>query len=130
MWNPIKSNLALLQTDNTFYAEHKNSALTFARHNALRRIVRCLFAERIIDKNLLMFAPRSSSAWLPLWDKHAILFFEDLWAAPADTFINRGSITLLASDGAKTLIDMPHQLIDLLLDQFDFFPEQRRDRGP
>jgi siderophore synthetase component len=129
MWNPIKSNLALLQTDNTFYAEHKNSALTFARHNALRRIVRCLFAERIIDKNLLVFAPRSSSAWLPLWDKHAILFFEDLWAAPADTFINRGSITLLASDGARTLIDMPHQLIDLLLDQFDFSPSNEGIEG-
>ncbi|MDV6344221.1 IucA/IucC family protein [Nitrosomonas sp. Is37] len=118
----MKNDLTLLQPDNAFYAEHKNGAMTFARRNALRRVVRCLFAEKIIDKNLLVFVPQSRCAWLPLWNKHAILFFEDLWSAPADTFINRGSITMIESDGAINTIDMPHQLIDLLRDQFDFSP--------
>lgn len=118
----MKNNLILLQPDNAFYAEHKNGALTFARRNALRRVIRCLFAEKIIDKDLLMFAPQSRGAWLPLWNRHALVFFEDLWIAPAGTLINRGSITLLEAHGARTAIDMPHQLIDLLRDQFDFSP--------
>lgn len=117
----MKTNLTLLQPDSAFYVERRNDMLDHARRNALRRIVRCLFAENIIDRKLLVFAPQGG-AWLPLWHRRAVLYFDDLWAAPADTIINRGSITLIDADGIRTVIDAPDQLIDLLRDRFDFTP--------
>lgn len=125
----MKNNPTLLQPDNAFYAERKNAALTFARRNGLRRIVRCLFAEKILDKGVLIFAPQGHWAWLPLWDKHALIFFDDLRAAPADTFINRGSITLVESNGVRTAIETPDQLIDLLRNCFDFSPSDEGVAG-
>ncbi|OOG36776.1 IucA/IucC family siderophore biosynthesis protein [Polaromonas sp. A23] len=96
--------------------------MAFSRTNAMRRVVRCLFAEKILDKSLLVFAPQGHSAWFPLWDKHALVFFENLWAAPADTFINRGAITLIGAGDARTVVETPDQLISLLRSSFDFSP--------
>ncbi|MEO8390077.1 IucA/IucC family protein [Polaromonas sp.] len=100
----------------------ESAETAFSRTNALRRVVRCLFAEKILDKNLLVFAPEGHSAWFPLWDKHALVFFENLWAAPADTFINRGTITVMGSGGTRTAVETPDQLIGLLRSCFDFSP--------
>lgn len=118
----MKNTLNLLQPDNAFYTDRKHAALTSARGNALRRIVRCLFAEKIIDKGLLVFAPEGHSAWLPLWHRLALVYFDDLRAAPADTFINHGAITLIEPRGVRTAIETPDQLIDLLRECFDFSP--------
>lgn len=118
----MKPNLSLLQADNAFYAERSEATSLAAQRNALRRVVRCVFAERIVDPDLLIFAPDSRSAWLPLWSTHALLFFADLEVAPADTYINRGEITLIAPDGARVAIEEPGQLIDLLQPHFDFEP--------
>lgn len=107
----------------------EEAALASARHNALRRLVRCFFAEKIVDSASLVFAPEGRSAWLPLWHRHALLFFSDLDAAPADTFINRGVITLIESDGKRTSIETPDQLIDLLRPCFDFSPEDESVDG-
>lgn len=125
----MKTNPTLLQPDSAFSMERKNDALAYAQRNALRRVIRCLFAENILDKNLLVFAPQGRCAWFPLWHKHALVFFEDLWAAPADTFINRGSITLIESNGARTVIDTSDQLIDLLRTCFDFSPSEEGVAG-
>ncbi|WEF34276.1 IucA/IucC family protein [Pseudoduganella chitinolytica] len=97
-------------------------ALAGARRNALRRLVRCLFAEKIIDPARLVFAPRERGAWLPLWPRQALLHFEDLWLAPAATFVNRGAIELVKADASRTPIDEPGQLIDVLREHFDFAP--------
>jgi D-ornithine---citrate ligase len=111
----------LMQPDHAFYTEHEAAAMDHALRNALRRIVRCLFAERIVDPGQLVFAPQGHAAWLPLWQRRAVLYFDDLRAAPAATFINRGAITLVGS-GARTPVDTPDQLIDLLREHFDFAP--------
>ncbi|KLU26365.1 hypothetical protein EOS_09955 [Caballeronia mineralivorans PML1(12)] len=111
-----------MQPDNAFYADRQHDAFASARRNALRRIVRCLFAEKIISKDALVYAPEGRGAWLPLWSRHALLFFADLEAAPADTFINRGTITLIESDGTRRVIESPDQMIDLLRPSFDFEP--------
>jgi siderophore synthetase component len=106
---------------NASPALEKYQAVRFAsRRNALRRIVRCLFAERIIDSAALVFAPEGTSAYLPLWHRHALLHFSDLWAAPGETFVNRGDIVLIEANGARTAIESPDQLIDLLRPSFDF----------
>lgn len=118
----MKPNLSLLQADNAFYAEREQRALSSARRNALRRIVRCVFAEKIVDPALLVFVPGSRNAWLPLWSTHALLFFADLEAAPADTVVNHGEITLIEADGTRVVIDEPGRLIDLLRPHFNLEP--------
>lgn len=118
----MKNTLSLLQPDNAFYAERQQTAMASARRNALRRVIRCLFAEKIIDSNALVFSPESRGVWLPLWNQHALLFFSDLEAAPANAFINRGALTLIESNGTRTAIEHPGELIDLLGPYFDFTP--------
>lgn len=103
-------------------AGEQRAALGLARRNALRRLVRCLFAEGILDKRALMFAPNGRSAWLPLWERRALVFFEHLWAAPADSFVNQGSISLLQAGQPPAAVETPEQLIDLLRPGFDFQP--------
>ena len=115
----MNNKLALLQPDNPFYAERKDAALLGAHQNALRRLVRCLFAEKIISKDLLMFAPRGRSAWLPLWRKQAQVFFDDLMVVPANTFASHGAITLVELGNVRTPITTADQLIDLLQECFD-----------
>ncbi len=99
-----------------------DAALASARRNALYRLVRCLFAERILDKSKLAFAPDGGSARLPLKRKQISLAFEKLQEAPADTILNRGAIVLTAPDGVRTPIESASELIDLLREELDFCP--------
>jgi siderophore synthetase component len=118
----MKQTFSLLQPDHALYEQRRQSALEAANRNALRRLIRCVFAEGIIDADRLVFAPESRAAWLPLWSRRASLFFSDIEAAPARTFINRGALTLVESNGARTAIERADQLIDLLRPSFDFAP--------
>lgn len=125
----MKTMLSLLQPDNAFYAQRYQSAVEASNRNALRRLVRCLFAEGIIDADRLLFMPESRAAWLPLWSRHALLFFSDLEAAPARAFINRGALTLIESNGLRRQIERPDQLIDFLRPAFDFTPSDEGVAG-
>ena len=116
----MKHTLSPLPPQHGFDAQRHQSALEASNRNALRRLIRCLFAEGIIAADRLVFIPESRSAWLPLWSQHALLFFSDLEAAPARTLINRGALTLVESNGARRQIERPNQLIDSLRPSFDF----------
>jgi D-ornithine---citrate ligase len=94
----------------------------FSRRNAMRRLVRCLFAERIIDRSALSFNPPGNGACIALWNRHAFLFLDDLQAGPADTLLLGGSITLVEADGRRTPVEQPAQLLDLVAGLFDFQP--------
>lgn len=119
----MKSTLSLLQTDGAFYVARRQAALASAQNNAMRRLVRCLFAEKLVNSDAVLFTPEGRGAWLPLWSRRAVLFFADLERAPADTMINRGAITLIEANGARTSVESPDQLVDLLRPSFDFAPE-------
>ncbi len=97
-------------------------ALAAARRNGLRRTVRCLFAENLIDKKLLAFESGNRAAALPLWQRQMVLHFDDLLVGPADTYLSNGAITVVHADGRRSPIDTPAQLLDLLADSFDFTP--------
>jgi siderophore synthetase component len=125
----MNKTLSLLQSDDARYAERCESALNVAQRNALRRVVRCLFAEKIIAKDNLVFAPLGRSAWLPLWNRHALLFFSDLEATWADTFVNHGTLTLIEAGSAREEITSAAALIDLLLPYFDFTPGEEGVAG-
>ncbi len=125
----MKTSLSVLQPDHAFYAQRQQTAWTSAEHNALRRVIRCLFAERIIDKDRLVFAPEGRSAWLPLWQSHSQLFFSDLEVAPANTFVNRGTLTVVESGGTRVDVRSAAQLIDLLRPYFDFAPSDEGVAG-
>lgn len=103
--------------------------LGYSRRNALRRLVRCLFAEGILDRAALVFAPQGRQACLPLWSRHGILFFDDLECAPAETYINHGGITLVAADGSRTPVTTHEMLIDVLRPHFDFSPTDEGVQG-
>ena len=90
-------------------AERLRSA---ASRNALSRLVRCLFAERLLEPDALLWAREGNQAWLPLWQLRRVLHFSDLHRAPARTFQNRGSVEVLDETGAWRRIDHPSELID------------------
>ncbi len=82
-----------------------------ASRNALNRLVRCLFAERLLQPDALLWARQGNQAWLPLWQSRRVLQFSDLRRAPAGTLQNRGSIEVLDETGARSPIDDPCELI-------------------
>ncbi|MFN5411112.1 MAG: hypothetical protein ACK5CS_30145, partial [Bradyrhizobium sp.] len=59
-----------------------------ASRNALNRLVRCLFAERLLDAEALLWAHDANQAWLPLWQQRLVLHFSDLRRAPAAGLIH------------------------------------------
>ncbi|OSI75608.1 IucA/IucC family siderophore biosynthesis protein [Bradyrhizobium canariense] len=79
--------------------------------NALRRLIRCLFAERLLDPDALLWARAGNEAWLPLWQARRVLHFTDLRRAPAGTLRNCGSVELLDETGAPHTVDGPSDLI-------------------
>ncbi|WP_321818138.1 MULTISPECIES: IucA/IucC family protein [unclassified Paraburkholderia] len=118
----MKSNLSILQTNHAFYAERRQDAEDAARRNAVRRLVRCLFAEGILDARALEFSADGCGASLALANRNARLLFTDLETAPANTFINNGELVLADADGTRTTINQPDRLIDALRPSFDFKP--------
>lgn len=84
----------------------KNASL-----NALNRLVRCLFAERLLEPDGLLWAQDGHQAWLPLWQSRRVLYFTDLRRAPAGTLQNRGPIDVLDGTGVRHRIDDPSDLI-------------------
>lgn len=85
-----------------------------ASRNALNRLIRCMFAERLLEPTALLWAREGSQAWLPLWQLRRVLHFSDLRRAPARTFQNRGSVELLDETGARHRVDDPSDFIDLV----------------
>ena len=98
------------------------SAIEFAQANALRRIVRCLFAERITDPDRLVSDPEGRSAKIQLRDGNTTVWFEDIERAPANTVINHGSIKMRSSGGDWHIVSTAAELIDVMLPDFDFVP--------
>lgn len=82
-----------------------------ASRNALNRLVRCLFAERLLEPDALLWAGDGNQAWLPIWQSRRVLYFTDLRRAPAGTLRNRGSVEVLGETGARHRIDEPSDLI-------------------
>ncbi|WP_026202337.1 IucA/IucC family siderophore biosynthesis protein [Bradyrhizobium sp. WSM2793] len=82
-----------------------------ASRNALKRLVRCLFAERLLDPGALLWARDANQAWLPLWQSRRVLHFTDLRRAPAGTLQIRGSVEVLDETGARRRIDDPSDFI-------------------
>ena len=82
-----------------------------ASRNALCRLVRCLFAERLLEPDALLWAREGNQAWLPLWQSRRVLHFTDLRRAPAGTLQNRGAVEVLDEAGARYRIDDPSDLI-------------------
>ena len=85
-----------------------------ASRNALNRLVRCLFAERLLEPDALSWARDGNQAWLPFGQPRGRLQFSDLRRAPAGTLQNRGSIEYLDETGARSPIDDPSELIRLV----------------
>ena len=93
-----------------------------ASRNALQRLVRCLFAEGIVDGKRLVFASDGRSASMTLERQQTTLVFEEIKKGPADIILNRGPIVRLGPDGNRIPVETSGELIDLLRDEFDFRP--------
>lgn len=90
------------------------AALAQAELNALRRLLRCLFAEGLWDAAQMKFDANTQSATLPLGTRSEQLRFERLWAAPAGTYLNQASIQWCKPGQAPRDLRSSQQLIDLL----------------
>ncbi|WP_425393771.1 IucA/IucC family protein [Candidatus Arsenophonus triatominarum] len=88
--------------------------------NALTRIVRCLFAEKLLDVTRVIISNNHIS--YPLSDGISKLHFEKTTIYPANTIINRGNIFLESSNGHKVQIQTHEHLIDIILNDLDFRP--------
>lgn len=93
-----------------------------SHHNALRRLVRCLFAERLLDPRALRFTPGRREATLPLRDPGTLLRFEDLRPAPAATFVNHGAVAYIAPGEPPRTIETAAQLVDVVRGALDIQP--------
>ena len=89
----------------------ESQALEPAKRNALTRLVRCLFAERILNPDALLWPVEQSQAWLPLWSSRKILHFTNLRRLPANTMLNHGDIEVLDEKGQRRRLDDPADLI-------------------
>lgn len=82
-----------------------------ASRNALGRLVRCLFAEHLLDPDALLWARDGRQAWFPVWASRRVLHFTDLCRAPAGTLQNRGDIEVLDETGICHRVDDATSLI-------------------
>lgn len=88
-----------------------DTVLTAARRNALARLIRCLFAEALLDRTRLEVSP-DGSARLPLGTPGEALVFTRLIVAPADSYCLEGEIQHVTEEGERTAIDTPADLVD------------------
>ncbi|WP_230147246.1 IucA/IucC family protein [Pseudomonas brassicacearum] len=95
----------------------------------MRRLVRCLFAENILDRSALRFCADGSEATYPLKNTRAQLFFSRITLAPADTLISDGDVVLLTDEGVRQVIHSHQDLLDVLRDSFDFEPSDEGVAG-
>ncbi|MBD9462859.1 IucA/IucC family protein [Pseudomonas sp. Pdm06] len=103
--------------------------VTYSRKNAMRRLVRCLFAENILDRSALSFSADGSEATYPLKNARAQLFFSQITLVPADTLISDGDVVLLTDEGVRQVIHSHQDLLDVLRDSFDFEPSDEGVAG-
>jgi siderophore synthetase component len=89
----------------------ERALLSSASRNAIKRLVRCLFAERLLDPDALIWALDGRQAWFPLWASRRVLHFTDLHLAPAGTLQNRGQVEVLDGTGGRQKIDDPSALM-------------------
>ncbi|AUX79484.1 IucA/IucC family siderophore biosynthesis protein (plasmid) [Sinorhizobium fredii] len=105
-----------MMDERTFFAADAvasdgRALLSKASRNAINRLVRCLFAERLLDPDALMWARDGRQAWFPLWASRRVLHFTDLHLAPAGTLQNRGKVEVLDGIGGRRKIDGPSALM-------------------
>lgn len=102
-------------TDTVFERDQDTSAerrlREAAARNAIRRLVRCVFAEKLLDAKALLWAESGDQAWLPLWATRRVLHFTGLTQAPADTLLNRGVIEVIEEGGVHRRLDDPAALL-------------------
>ncbi|MCE6980981.1 IucA/IucC family siderophore biosynthesis protein [Pseudomonas frederiksbergensis] len=103
--------------------------IAFSRKNALRRLIRCLFAENILDRTALSFTADGKQATFALKNARAHLFFTDIAMGPADTLVNDGDVVLLTDEGVRQVIHSHQDLLDVLRDNFDFEPSDEGVAG-
>ncbi|WP_164923803.1 IucA/IucC family protein [Sinorhizobium fredii] len=96
--------------------------LSNASRNAINRLVRCLFAERLLDPDALLWARDGRQAWFPLWASRRVLHFTDLRLAPAGTLRNRGQIEVLDAANGRQRIDDPAALMREVAPSLTFTP--------
>ncbi|MCY1740557.1 hypothetical protein [Ensifer sp. SL37] len=90
--------------------------------NAINRLIRCLFAEGLIDPAGLQWAADGHHARLPLLPSNRVLYFSDLYRAPAGTFQNRGPVEVLDDDGTLKPIEDPAQLMGAVASSLTIAP--------
>lgn len=96
--------------------------IAYSRRNAMRRLVRCLFAENILDRAALSFSAGGNQATYPLKGGRAHLAFSDIAKGPADTIVNDGEVVLVTDEGVRQTITSHQDMLDVLRDSFDFAP--------
>ena len=94
--------------------------LAASRRKAIRRLVRCLFAEGLLDAARLVVT--GHEARLPLPNESGHLHFARIAFAPARTIVVRGPITRVDADGRETPVEEPDALLDLVVALFDTAP--------
>ncbi|WP_433899640.1 IucA/IucC family protein [Pseudomonas sp. PSE1(2024)] len=96
--------------------------IAYSRKNALRRMIRCLFAENILDRSGLRFSEAGNEATYALKDGRSQVFFSNIAKGPADTVVNDGDVILMTDEGVRQVIYTHQDLLDVLRDSFDFEP--------
>ena len=94
----------------------------FSTCNAFARIIRCLFAEKLLDDNKLQVFNDENNVKYPLSDGIHILQFNQTTVFPANTVINRGDIILKSMDGRHRMVQSHEELMEILKNELSFTP--------
>ncbi|WP_425359734.1 IucA/IucC family protein [Escherichia coli] len=94
----------------------------FSMRNALSRIIRCLFAENLLDKSKIVVYVEENKVSYPLSDGASWLHMMNTTVLPADTCINKGDIFFESGAGYQAQVSSHEQLIEIIKDELDFLP--------
>ena len=95
-----------------------------AKRNAIARLIRCLFAEKLLDEGLIEWSKSDKGARYNVGDGKKGLVFERLARLPASVYVNEGKVFWDDGKGRVLEIETPETLFDVIKSFIALTPDE------